>query len=508
MKIDFARHARRNMLAGLLFSGIRLVFPFLNRTLFLWLLGPEFLGLNGLFASVLGVMSLAELGFGTAVICSMYKPVADGDRALLRAYLNFYRTLYRWVGVAVFAFGLCLAPFLRRLIHGDVPPGIDLYVLYFAHLFNTAASYFFFAYRGSVLSAHARRDVISNISSFVEVLKYVSVFLVLFLTRNYYGYVAVTVAYTLLYNFLLLHESRRLFPDLFPAGRLDAQRRRNVLSDAKSIFMHKVGGTITNSSDNLVISGALGLVAVAAYGNYYYVVASVAALLGTLSTSLLGGFGNKIHTESREANFRLFLKTNRLMMLATLWCAAVMAAVYQPFIEVWTRDDPTMMRHFLTPLLMVVYFFVNLSRQMVLTFKTAAGLWKGDRWKPIVAGVANLAISLGLVAWLPEGWKLDGVICGTIASILFIQVPWETHVLFTGFFTPAQKYRYWLEQFSFTGLAVWLCVGAWLAGFAVMADGPTGFVLKGISSAGAATATLLLLFRKDCLELLDTLRRK
>ena len=138
------------MLAGLLFSGIRLVFPFLNRTLFLWLLGPEFLGLNGLFTSILGVLSLAELGFGRAVICSMYKPVADGDRVLLRAYLRFYRTLYRTVGLAVFGVGLCLAPFLRQLIHGDIPAGLNLYILYFAHLFNTAASYFFFAYRDSV----------------------------------------------------------------------------------------------------------------------------------------------------------------------------------------------------------------------------------------------------------------------------------------------------------------------------------------------------------------------
>ena len=70
MKLDFARNTRRNILAAGVNKGIRLVFPFLNRTLFLWLLGPEYLGLNGLFASVLGVLMLAELGFGAAVVCS------------------------------------------------------------------------------------------------------------------------------------------------------------------------------------------------------------------------------------------------------------------------------------------------------------------------------------------------------------------------------------------------------------------------------------------------------
>ena len=154
MKLDFRKNVKRNMLANAANSGIRLLFPFLNRTLFLWLLSPAFLGLNGLFSSILGVLMLAELGFGTAVVCSMYKPVADDDRELLCAYLRFYRTVYRCVGAAIFVLGLALLPFLGRLVHGTVPPGIDLHVLYLVHLVNTAASYFLFAYRGVVLDAH------------------------------------------------------------------------------------------------------------------------------------------------------------------------------------------------------------------------------------------------------------------------------------------------------------------------------------------------------------------
>ena len=504
------------MAAGFLNSGIKLVFPFLNRTLFLWLLGSEFLGLNGLFTSVLGVLSLAELGFGTAVVCSMYKPVADGDTDLIRAYLRFYRTIYRCVGAAIFGVGLCLLPFLRILVKGDLPPGVHLHVLYLVHLVNTAMGYFLFAYRGSALAAYARRDVLSHIASVVQVGQYVTVFAVLVLTRqlghwppaaSYYAYVGSTVVFTALNNLLLWKESKRLFPDLEPRGTLEREQRRRVVADVRDIFLHKVGGVVSYQSDNLVISSALGLVAVAAYGNYYYVVASVAGLVGAVATSMLGGFGNKIHTESREMNFLLFLKANRLVMLATLWCAAVMAAVYQPFIEVWTRKDPTLARHVATPLLMVLYFFVNQSRQTLLTFKSAASLWKGDRWKPIVAGAANLAISIGLVVWLPEEWKLDGVIFGTIASLLLIQIPWETHVVFTMFFTAEQRGRYWMEQISFAGLAVWLCFGAWLAAFAVMAYGPVGFLLKTISAACATTAALLMLFRKDFLSLLKTFRR-
>ena len=107
MKLDFARNARRNMLASAVNNGVKTVIPFVNRTLFLWLLGPAYLGLNGLFGSVLGVLSLAELGFSTAIVSSMYKPIAEDDEELVCADLGFYRTVYRWIGTAVLGIGLC-----------------------------------------------------------------------------------------------------------------------------------------------------------------------------------------------------------------------------------------------------------------------------------------------------------------------------------------------------------------------------------------------------------------
>ena len=362
MKLDFAKNVKRNMIANAASSGIRLLFPFLNRTLFLWLLGPAYLGLNGLFGSILGVLSLAELGFGTAVVCFMYKPVAEDDRELLCAYLGYYRTVYRWVGAAIFVIGLALLPFLDRLVHGDVPPGIDLHVLYLIHLVNTSVSYFLFAYRGSVLTAHHRKDVVTNIRTALSVAQYLAVFLILLVTRNYYHYVLATVVFTVLQNVLLVRASRRLFPDVEPRGRLSAELRRRVVSEVKAIFMHKVGGVISYSVDNLIISAMLGLVAVAAYGNYYYVVSSVASIVAAVHSSTQGGFGNKIHTESKADNFRIFMATDRLTMVLVVWCAAMMAALYQPFVAVWTKNDPSLVRHALTPFLMVVYFCVNQSR--------------------------------------------------------------------------------------------------------------------------------------------------
>ncbi|MBP5791922.1 MAG: oligosaccharide flippase family protein [Kiritimatiellae bacterium] len=461
MRLDFKKNVKRNMFANAMASGIKLLFPFLNRTLFLWLLGPAYLGLNGLFSSILGVLMLAELGFGTAVVCSMYKPVADDDRELLCAYLKFYRTVYRCVGAIIFIVGLALLPFLGKLVHGAVPPDIDLHVLYVIHLVNTAASYFLFAYRGVVLGAHHRNDVITNIRTAVSIAQYVVVFLILLVTRNYYHYVLATVIFTVVQNVLLVSASRRLFPDIEPRGILPPALRRRVVSDVKSIFMHKVGGVITHSTDNLVISAFLGLVAVAAYGNYYYVVANVASLVAIVYASMTGGFGNKIYTESKETNFRLFRKMNRLSMAAVIFCSVAMTALYQPFIKIWTKNDPELVCHSLTPVLMVLYFYIMQSRQVLLAFKSAASLWRQDRWKPIVAGAVNLTTNILFVIFLPDAYKLDGVIFSTIIGFALIQIPWESHVVFSAFFGKSEARAYWRDHAVFAALALSLCAAAW-----------------------------------------------
>ena len=501
MKLDFRRNTKRNMAAAFANSGIKMLLPFLNRTLFLWLLGPAYLGLNGLFGSILGVLMLAELGFGTAVVCSMYKPVADDDRELLCAYLKFYRTVYRRVGTAIFAVGLALLPFLRNLVHGSVPADVDLHVLYVIHLVNTAASYFLFAYRGSVIDAHHRNDVVNNIRSAVSIAQYATVFLILLVTRNYYHYVLATVVFTVAQNVLLVRASRRLFPDVEPRGELPAELRRRVVADVKSIFLHKVGGVVSHSSDNLVISSMLGLVAVAAYGNYYYVITAVSGLVAAIYSSTQGGFGNTIHTESRERNFELFMKADRLSMIVVVWCAAMIFALYEPFIGIWTKCDPTLARHALTPVLMVAYFLVNQSRQPLLTFKAAAALWQQDRWKPIAGSVVNLGISIALVAVLPEEYKLDGVIFGTVFAYVAVQMPWESHVVFTQFFGRAESRGYWLSHLRFALFAVALCIITWAAAAAVPLPDFAGLAIKGLVAAAVSGGAVFAAFGKEILRL-------
>ncbi len=465
MKLDIRTNLRRNLLAGGINRLLMMLLPFLNRTLFLWLLGPEYLGLNGLFGSILGMLSLAELGFGTAIVCSLYKPIADDDQELICAYLAFYQKVYRVIGGLVCVVGLALLPFLRVLVKGDIPDGISLHLLYVIHLLNTTVGYFLFAYKGALLSAHQREDIHSHIRTSILLAQYLTTFALLILTRNYTLYVLSTVLFTIATNLCIEWQTRRLFPQLKPAGVLLPEHRAVVIRDVKAIFLHKIGTVISYSADNLVISSFLGLVAVAAYGNYYYVTTSVGGAVYIIFNSLTAGFGNTIKTESVDENFARFMRALKLSTPVIGFCAFMMMLLYQPFIYLWTKGNPDLVMPLLTPILMVLYFYVNYSRQLLQTFKSAAGLWKEDQWKPITSALVNLTLNLSMI----HKFGLNGVIFSTIVSFAFIEIPWEASVVFKCYFQEtngAHDYsrRYWLYQLkAFLATVLACAIAAYLS---------------------------------------------
>ncbi len=508
MKLDFVKNTKR-MLVAILFSNvIGTILPFVRKTVFMWVLGSEYLGLNGLFYSVLGMLMLAEMGFGTAIVCCMYKPVAEDNHDMFCAYLRFFRTIYRFVGSFIFIAGLCLLPFLRSLIHGNIPPDINLHVLYLMFLTNSAVGYFFFAYRGSILTAYHRKDIATHLGTIMSIIEIAAACLVLYFTRNYYLYVIVIIARTIINNLLVMVATKIYFPGVEPKGQLPKEEVRRILSDSISIFMHKIGAVISGSFDSIVISSFLGLSAVATFGNYSHIRSSVGGFIGGLCYSMSPGVGNKIYTESREDNFQFIMKINRIFICIIIWSAAMLLALYQPFMLVWTRKDPTLIRHFITPLLMVIWFYEKQSRETLRMFKNAASLWKQDRWKAVISSFANLAMNLTFIQVLPDGYKLDGVILASVIADVVIQMPWESYAVFTAFFTRKEAVIYWRKQVFYFVFALLVCSLTWYATYVIPLDGLYGLATKGCAAVAVSSVLTAIVFYNEIRFILDKILSK
>ena len=183
----------------------------------------------------------------------------------------------------------------------------------------------------------------------------------------------------------------------------------------------------------------------------------------------------------------------------------MLLALYQPFMIVWTRGEPTLSRHFLTPLLMVVWFYEKQSREPLRMFKNAAALWHQDRWKAIIASFANMTLNLTFIHVFPDEYKLDGVIFATLLSDVLIQLPWEAHVVFTKFFNGKQARAYCLAQLLYVILALLLFPACWAVAWLIPIGGLHGVAVKGIAAGTVALMLLLCFFGKDLVNLLNVL---
>ena len=240
MEMNRSRNATRNIIFGVILKIYQLVLPFAMRTIIMYELGVKYLGLNSLVTSFLQVLNLAELGVGSAMVFSMYKPIAQEDSKTICALMRLYKIYYRAIGLVVFAAGMLLLPFIPKLIAGDVPDGINIYVLYLLNLMATVFTYWLFAYKNSILQAHQRQDVVSKVTIITDTCKYILQIGILFAFHNYYYYVCVLLLSQIFNNILTAIVSNKLYPQYQAEGKLSKESVKEINQIIMDLFTSKL----------------------------------------------------------------------------------------------------------------------------------------------------------------------------------------------------------------------------------------------------------------------------
>ena len=216
------------MFFGVIQKLYQIIIPFALRTAMIHFLGIKYLGLNGLFASILQVLNLIELGVGTAMIYSMYQPIAADDTPKICALLKLYKSYYTIIGGVITVIGLFIIPVVPKLITGDIPADINIYILYLFNLAATVLSYWALAYKSSILIAHQRVDIISKISLVVNTVQYLLQFFALWIFHSFYLYVLITLVGQLAANLITAFVVSKMYPDYKAEGTLAKEERKET----------------------------------------------------------------------------------------------------------------------------------------------------------------------------------------------------------------------------------------------------------------------------------------
>lgn len=440
-----------NVITNIFGQFLSYILSFVIRTVFIKTLGELYLGLNGLFTNVLSLLNLTELGLGTAIVIELYKTVANDDKEKTKQYLCFYRKAYKSIGAAILVVGLCLTPFLQYIIKDSASlEMINYRLVYLLYLFNTVFSYFFYAYRQSIVNANQQEykaKIITYIFKFVEMILQM---ITLFMFKNIYIFLIIPLALGCIRDIVKGIIIGKWFPYILekPEGKLSKEELKNTARNVFSVALYKISGTVINSTDNVVLSSFIGIAITGFYSNYLILTTSINTIVTKVFSAFTASLGN-LNVDAGDDTAKkksIFDTLSFLNFWVYGFCSICFYVLFDPFISIWIGDKFIMNKP--TEMAIVASFLIAGLQETVGTHRAAYGLFYKGRYRPIFSVLLNVVSSILFVKIMPEEYGVVAVLLGTMISNIFVSWWFDAYLVYKYAFNkkPWEFYiKFWLR---------------------------------------------------------------
>lgn len=404
---------------------VNLGLQFFSRKIFLDYLGTEILGLNTTAMNLLQFLNLAELGISAAVGFTLYKPLHDNDFSAVNEIVSLQGQIYRRIAIFIIGGAVVLMLFFPLIFKK-----IDLPLWYayasFGVLLYSALLGYFVNYKQIVLTANQQDYKVQYSYKSVMILKVAAqMFAVYYLKNGYEWWLILELIFATIASISLSKMTKVTFPRLITV-ELSFKDLRTKYPDfskkVKQLFFHKIGGFALTQSSSLIIYAYTSLTIVALYGNYLIIITGLTTLFAALFNGINASIGNLIAEGNKERIEEVFVELYSLRFLLVVTVCFVTYFETQNFIILWIGRDYLLQQT--TLMLMVLTLYISLSRYSVDQYVNGFGLFQ-DIYAPIIEAIINISLSVILGAI----YGLNGVLTGSIVSLLIIAKIWKPYFL-------------------------------------------------------------------------------
>ncbi len=417
-------YSARNITFAMVGRVAALLMGFVSRVVFTHTLDTEYVGFNGLFTDILHVLSLTELGFGTAITYALYKPIAEDDIEKQKSYMKIYRLFYHIVAVIVLAMGLCVTPFLDVIIKNK--PNIPhLTLIYLMYLANTVISYLL-VYKRTLIDAHQKSYIGEIVRTTSWVIQTLIQIIILVVTKNFILYLSINLLSTLCFNLVISFIAEKMYPYLKDkeVEPLEPEERKDIFKNVGALILNKIGDVAINNTDNILLSSLVGIVAAGLYSNYYLIIDSVKMVFAQIFNGITASVGNLGVLENKGRVKKIFEGCFFMGHWMNGVAAIALYEVLNPFVAMSFGENYVFEANI--TLILCINFYINGMRQATLAFRNSLGLFYYDRYKSILAAIINLGASIVLGLWLGT----VGIFLGTLVSLITTLFWIEPYVLY------------------------------------------------------------------------------
>ena len=320
----------KNSIVALVFYVLNIALQFVSRKIFIDYLGEELLGLNTTITSLLQFLNIAELGIGSAIGYTLYKPLFENDTQKINEVVALQGWLYKRIALVIIASGVVLMFFFPLIFEKSDLPLWYSYATFLALLFSSLLSYFV-NYRQIVLSADQKEYKIQYSYKTAILLKLVFQIICIYKFDNgYIWWLVLEVIFAIIASISLNYVIKRSYPYLKGSslgGKELIEKHNEVLVKTKQLFFHKIGGFALNRVSPIIVYGIATLEAVAIYGNYMLIMTGVTSLITAIFNSMNAGVGHLVAAGDKERIMRVFKELFSVRFLFTITIKSVIITI-------------------------------------------------------------------------------------------------------------------------------------------------------------------------------------
>ncbi len=396
-----------NSAVGLTASFVNNVLAFVLKGVFIRLLGLEYAGVNGLFACILNILNLAELGFSNAIMFRLYKVIANNDREGVETYLAVYKKICFTVAAVECFLSVCCIPFLDFFIKEKPQFPESLWSLYAIVLTSSVLGQAL-SYKGILILAKQDNYISTIIGSSCNFLCLCLQMVVLCVYKNIYLYLLVNLFITILRPSISEFVSKRKYGATWKSNKnLSREERKDIVKDVGCLSAYKICGTIEASMDTFLISKYIAVATTAIYGGVSSVLAALYALFSVFNSGMSASIGDLYASDNKKHSVRsVFYQAFHFTYLLHGISSAVLVPLLSDFVHWWigfTLSDACVY-------VMIINYYMFGLGMSVATFRNSMGLFQKGWKRPLATALANLFFSLLLINRI----GLIGTLLGTL----------------------------------------------------------------------------------------------
>ncbi|WP_159023878.1 sugar transporter [Formosa sp. L2A11] len=446
-------NAIKNIKFSIFFYVLFLLAQFFSRKIFLENLGDEFMGLTGTLQSFLKFLNLAELGIGTAIGFSLYKPLLEKNTVKINELISLFGFLYKRIGYFIVGAGVLLSLFFPYIFGTITFSLIIVYFAFYTFLIGLCLN-FFFNYHLFLLEADQKNYIITSYSQTLTLIKIIIQCIVVLYYKNFYLWIALELGYSILFSILLRKKVSKEYTWLETNKKVTSsiiKENPDLIKKIKQISVHKFGSFVTNGTDQILIFAFISVESVAFFGNYQLIFSRLIQLINTSFAGTGAGIGNLVAENNSVQIKKVFWEMMTLRFYIAGILLIILQFVVEPFITLWLGDKYILEQSVL--FLFLLNMFIMQIRVPVDHFKDAYGLFQ-DTWAPIVQSILNLGASIILLLY----FGITGILLGTLIAFTLIILIWRPYFLYKMGF----KENVWMYWKGFLKLTVSLILAFYI----------------------------------------------